>query len=710
MENFITNDKTSLGASYNKASKCVEFRLYSKNATKVLLCIFDKPQGENPIMVLNMERKEDNIWYTNVKNYILNCDKHPVFYGFRVFGPNWEYKDEFKTGTDIGFISKFDNKNNRFNPNKIAYDPYSKELSHMIADVNPNYNLFRSGGNYYMLDNAKWAIKSVFSLNKDKEISYISPRPFNQEIIGEVHIKDLTNKINMPEAGTYLGAAKFAKSVKNLGITMIEFLPINEFDSKQNGGNYWGYMPLGYFSLCRKYACDKSFGALLNEFRLMIDEFHKQDVKVCLDMVYNHTGEGGLVNNNPNDATLLSYALIDNSTYYKVYEDGHYRSNSGCGNDFSANSEGALNLIVDSLVYWVNQGMDAFRFDLAAALLECGCDCDEIYNDFDSLAAKLKDMLKNKGINVVDNFNEAQEGVILIAEPWTCGGKNCYQLGNFPKHWAEWNDIFRDIARKITLRPNEISPSEIREIFEGTPSKFKGINKSVNYIASHDGFSLNDLNSYKRKDPSTSGGSDWEICGDYDNNENLKENAIRKQLAFLFLSRGIPMIQIGDIIMHSKGGNNNSYNKDDSTNYLDWQKALIKDSFENRIMEYVRNLIKFRNENDVFKCEKFIDLLTYHYDNGQIAPDDNLGYWNNNQDNFFGVLINSPKNRIYIASSKSNDKMNIILPKNKENASWHICFNSSIFSNIDLSAKEYIEKDYILNPHSLAIFMEVYDG
>jgi len=162
MENLIANDNTPLGAKYNESTKCVEFKLYSKNATRVLLCIFDKPQGEDPIMVLNMEKKENNIWSTNVKNYILNCDKHPVFYGFRVFGNNWEYNENFEAGTTIGFVSKFDVESNRFNPNKIAYDPYSQELSHLPTDVNPGYNMFRSGGNFYTIDNAKWAVKSVF--------------------------------------------------------------------------------------------------------------------------------------------------------------------------------------------------------------------------------------------------------------------------------------------------------------------------------------------------------------------------------------------------------------------------------------------------------------------------------------------------------------------------------------------------------------------
>lgn len=715
MEYITAKDNTPLGAFYNEATKSIEFRLYSKNAKKILLCIFDNSQGENPVMALNMEKEENDIWYTSVKDYVLNCHKKPVFYGFRVFGKNWEFDENWEPGNNKGFKSKFDKENNRFNPNKIAYDPYSKELSHLPSEINPAPSMFRSGGNFYQVDNAKFAIKSVFSPNENTNIAKIAPRPFNSEIIGEVHIKDLTQNISMPEKGTYIGAAKFADSIRNLGITTVEFLPINEFDSKQNGVNHWGYMPLGYFSLARKYAYDKTYGNLLKEFRTMINAFHRVGIKVCLDMVYNHTGEGGLVNGDIEDANLLSYALIDNSSYYKIDENGYYRSNSGCGNDFNISNEGAYNIVVDSLAFWANQGVDCFRFDLAAALLECGCECEEIYSSINSLAGQLKERLKEKNINVVDDFTSAQDGIVLIAEPWTCGGKNCYQLGKFPSYWAEWNDVSRDVIRKITIRPNDITPTQIKDIIEGSPSVFKGINKSVNFIASHDGFTLHDLNSFNQKSQSTQGGSDWEVCGDYGLDKYKKENAIRKQLAFLFMSYGIPMIQIGDIIMHTKNGNNNSYNKDDATNYLNWDKAIRAGSFENRIMEYTRNLIKFRNENKVFRCNDFVNLLTYHYDNGQIADYNNTGYWNNIFELFFGCLINANKfdkneNRIYIASNKGDSNLRMLLPDNLNEKVWKVCIDSSIFDIIDLKPKDYIEKEYILNPHALAIFTEVYNG
>ena len=193
---ITASDKVSFGARYNKTDKSVEFKLYSKNATNVFLCIFNKPQGEDAVMTLEMERAGD-IFKTSFKDYVLNCHNKPVYYGFRVFGPNWPYSPDFKPGTSIGFIAKFDNEGNRFNPNKLAYDPYSKELSHLVSDVNPSGNLFRSGGDNYITDNAKWAPKSVFKKLDDVELKEVSSRPFISEIISSLIFLLFLFKINI---------------------------------------------------------------------------------------------------------------------------------------------------------------------------------------------------------------------------------------------------------------------------------------------------------------------------------------------------------------------------------------------------------------------------------------------------------------------------------------------------------------------------------
>ena len=218
---FVTNSKTNLGASLDSDGKKVNFKLYSKNATMVILCIFERPTGENAVMNLKMQKqKGSDIWETSVKTYALKDLKVPIFYGFRVFGPNWQYKDNFEVGTDIGFISKVDEYGNRFNPNKIAYDPYSKEISHLPSDVCPGLEIFRSDDENYLKDNAKQAPKSVFYLDSEKNITTVEKRPFCEEIIAETHIKDMTYNVTMREGGTYLGAAKFAPVIKRMGFTI----------------------------------------------------------------------------------------------------------------------------------------------------------------------------------------------------------------------------------------------------------------------------------------------------------------------------------------------------------------------------------------------------------------------------------------------------------------------------------------------------------
>ena len=218
---FLRTDfKTNLGASLDFDGKKVTFRLYSKNAQMVILCIFEKPKGQDALMNLEMQRIEgSDIWETSVKTYALKNLKEPVFYGFRIFGPNWQYKENFKPGTGVGFISRVDKNGNRFNPNKLALEPYAKELSHLPSDVSQNLEIFRSGGDNYLYDNAKEAPKSVFWLDEPKEITMIEPRPFSEEVIAEVHIKDLTKNLPMQERGTYLGAAKFAPVIKRMGFT-----------------------------------------------------------------------------------------------------------------------------------------------------------------------------------------------------------------------------------------------------------------------------------------------------------------------------------------------------------------------------------------------------------------------------------------------------------------------------------------------------------
>ena len=475
-QSMITNSKTRLGANYNKNANSIDFKLASDNATDVVLCIFDKPKGEDAKLNVRMTKNKNNgIWEASIPTNLIDGIKNPVYYGYRVFGPNWEYSKD-KTQ---GFKTLVDEEGNRFNPNKLAFDPYSKELSHLPSDNPLGEDAFIVNKDNCFEDNAKYAPKSVFKIQKETLIPRASARKLTDEIIGEVHIKDLSINEDVEGAGTYLGAKNMAKKLKEMGFTMIEFLPLTEFDDKQNGANYWGYMPLGYFAPAKKYSSDKSAGGALKEFREMIKEFHKNDLKVCMDVVYNHTGEAGLVNNDVNQARQTSFSLIDNQMYYKQ-KAGVYNLNSGCGNDMNVAQDEVMNMIADSVAYWAHQGVDAFRFDLAAGLMDINKSEKVSYDASRSLVGKLSSMLKERGVKVLEP-NEKGNGIYLIAEPWTCGGENTYQLGKFPDEWAQWNDIARELIRRDSTFPFSLTPRALRNVLEGSYDVLGAGNKSINY-------------------------------------------------------------------------------------------------------------------------------------------------------------------------------------------------------------------------------------
>ena len=703
----IPDSKTNLGANLDPNGKEVTFKLYSKNATKVILCIFEEPQNQNPLMNLVMKKGKNDIWETSVKIYALNQLKKPVFYGYRLFGPNWEYKENFEPGSAVGFITRVDEKGNRFNPNKLAFDPYSKELSHLPSDVCPSLEIFRSSQDDYLTDNAKYAPKSVFCLdNYEKSITMTELRSFSSEIIGEVHIRDLTFSLPINERGTYLGAAKFAPVIKRMGFTMIEFLPLQEFDYREDGKNYWGYMTLNFFAPARQYSYNKEFGKNLDEFRQMIDSYHKNGIKVCMDVVYNHTGEARIFNNNNEDACLFSYALIDNQSYYKLSDGKYYRQNSGCHNDTNSTNIGFCNMVADSVAFWAKQGVDAFRFDLAVSLMDVSNDQNAKYCSHTSLCASLTNELEKRNVKVITDPTKTQEGIMLIAEPWTCGGENSYQLGNFPDNWMEWNDVSRDTIRRAALFGNSINLNDIINIFEGTKSRFKNKYGAINYICCHDGFSLYDCNSYSKPNPDTTGGSQWEICHDNNNNEQIKENAIKKELAMLFLSKGVPMMQIGDIIMHSKDGNNNSYNRDDKTNYYNYTKANTQNSFQNRIFEFCKNLIKFRKNNKIFSEKNFDERLTYYNEHAQILDTKSENLKTDYNKNYIGIKIKHEHGDFFIGFSKHPYDYNFKLPPAQNNKNWYILFDTSNKEHITLEPKTFFGLDYTLNPNALVVFKE----
>lgn len=694
-----TNSYMSLGASYNDKTKEVEFKLESESAQNVVLCIFKKPVGDISFLEIEMEKRE-NIFYASIQKKKLFKYGKVFWYGYRVFGKNFPKSKEYKPGSDIGFISRLNSDGDRFNPNKLAYDPYSIELSHCHSSVSSDMTAFRSGGQKFLLDNSKIAPKTTFTLIKEQKIKKASKRALKDEIIAEVHLKDLTRLVKIDSKGTYKAAAKFAKFIKQTGVTLVEFLPLQEFDSYEGGANHWGYMPLNYFAIKKQFSSSKDPYGALYEFRNLINEFHKNDIKVCMDVVYNHTGEARIYGDNE-DANLFSYALIDNSNYYKLAQNAHYTNHSGCSNDLNTINKITSDLIINSISFWINQGVDAFRFDLAVALMDTSSSGYAMYDKNGGMLQYFKKRLEEAGHKINLPHEDSIDGVNLIAEPWMCSGAYNYQLGNFPDYFAEWNDVSRDTIRLITARPNNVNPYMMKNVIEGTPQKFSTKLRSINYVSCHDGYSLFDLNTYDKPNPDTKGGFIGELCSKYDGNTVEQDNAIRKQILILMVSYGIPMVQFGDIFLHSKSGNNNSYNLDDKTNWINYKLDKRKE----KLSLYIKNLIKFRKENKIFSDIDYVKNIEYYYPSASKVNDFDESYWKNNASNIICFKVNNDEGNYYIAISKDINKIKLTFPKNQKNKIWHLIADTKK-DFINLKGKAYKLSSYELEPYSACIFRE----
>lgn len=707
---MLTTSYTRFGANYDKENNLINFRLFSKNGTDAILCLFHKPKGEDSFLNIKMEKSGDvftaSLNLSNIPEIKSVLDGNPLYYGYRVFGANYEYTENWTPGSKKGFKSKLDSLNNRFNPNKLAYDPYAKELSHLHHSVSKDLEIFRSGKLYFE-DNQRLAPKSVFKINNEIEIQKTTKRALVDEIIGEVHLKSLTALSNLKSAGTYQGAGEFAANLKALGVTMAEFLPLYEFDNNEGIGNYWGYMPLCYFAPHKEYAFNQGDGEVISEFREMVNALHKEDIKVCLDVVYNHTGEAKVYNNDKEDVNLFSYALIDNKEYYKARTDGFYVDRCGCQNDSNTAGEGFRNLIVDSLEYWIKQGVDAFRFDLATSLMDTRKDADVYYDAKKSIVGQLKEELQNRGIKI-NNPDESADGVNLIAEPWTCSGYNAYQLGNFPEFFAEWNDVSRNTIRAFSVRPNSVDFLAIKHIITGSPHKFGNKNRSLNFAACHDGFTLWDLNSYDKKSPNTCGGSDWELCSSFKGDKILRDKAIRNEAALLALSYGSFMIQVDDIVLHSKGGNNNSYNIDGDVNYINYNL----DNEKQKLSDFIKNLIEFRKKHKIFKDKLYVENMEFYGHLARPFPDISP-FWTLPDMNFMSYKTYNEEETFFVAMNKGNNNAKFILPREVKNEgkNYYIVFDTKsndFYPEGILYEPEGEEPTYIIEPHTI-VFMLIKD-
>ena len=622
----------ALGAQLDATGKNVEFRVISRNAEKIDVYVFNKNIDEDEkATVPALVKGAGSVWSVSVPVADLEGQGgrgHPAaYYGYRAWGPNWHFQPGWTKGAQTGFVADVDGNGNRFNPNKLLLDPYALEVSHDPVNVNnPDGTLFASGDNHRLQDTGLKAPKGIVLPSVATDLGTKPSRPFRDDIVYEVHVRGLTkadDSIAEAERGTYAGAARKAAYLKDLGVTAVEFLPVQETPNDQNdlnpngtqGDNYWGYMTFNYFAPDRRYARDQSPGGPTREFQAMVKAFHDQDLKVYIDVVYNHTGEGGIYRDHnqdlPSVANIFSWRGLDDPTYYELSGDARfYYDNTGVGGNFNTADPVVRDLILDSLRYWSQAlGVDGFRFDLAPVL---GNSVARNGFNFDKFAS---DNPLNRAVTQLPArpAGGRAQGVDLIAEPWALGD-GTYQLGNFPSGWAEWNGKYRDSLRtsqnKLGVAP--VTPAELARRFAGSNDLFQDDGRkpwnSVNMMAAHDGFTLRDLYSYNTKKNDqpfpfgpSDGGTDDNISWDQGGNQALQRQAARNGLAFLMLSAGVPMVTGGDEMYRTQFGNNNPYNLDSVKVYLNWTDAKTNARF----VDFARRLIPFRRQHPALRPAEY---------------------------------------------------------------------------------------------------------
>lgn len=572
-----------LGASYDGAG--VNFALFSQVAQKVELCLFDEEDRETRV---EMTEQNSYVWH----NYLPGIQPGQR-YGYRVYG------------------SYDPAKGLRCNPNKLLLDPYAKAIEGNIDGDESLYSYwFKSPEDVTSmntLDSAPHTMKSAvvnpyFDWGNDQHpnISY------HDSVIYEAHVRGMTNlNLDVPPdiRGTYAGLAypSVIEYLRKLGVTAIELMPIHQFvnDSflQEKGlSNYWGYNTIGFFAPHNAYSSSGQRGEQVNEFKSMVKAYHRAGMEVILDVVYNHTAEGN------NLGPTLSFKGIDNGAYYRLVDNDrrHYFDTTGTGNSLLMRSPHALQLITDSLRYWVTEmHVDGFRFDLAATLARQFQEVDKLSAFFD----------------IVEQ-DPVISRVKLIAEPWDLGSGG-YQVGGFPSSWSEWNGRYRDCVRDFwRSQPSTLPEFASRLMGSSDLYQMNGRRPvaSVNFITAHDGFTMNDLVSYNEKhnDANGEGNRDGESnnrswnCGvegptTIKDVNDLRQQQMRNMFATLLCSQGIPMICGGDEVARTQQGNNNAYCQDNAISWTNWDL----DDSQKDLLEFVSKLIHLRLEHPVLHRRRF---------------------------------------------------------------------------------------------------------
>jgi isoamylase len=659
-----------LGATWD--GEGVNFALFSEEATGVELCLFDGPEDGVERQKVQMAERTDQVWHCYLPDI-----RPGQYYGYRVHGPYDAAKGQ------------------RFNPAKLLIDPYAKAITGEIKWSNalfaykvggPNEDFEPTPDNDAAGIPKSVVIDSAFTWDGDKTLNV----PWNRTIIYECHVKGMTMlHPDVPEnlRGTYLGLCSdpMVDHFLSLGVTAIELLPVHQFVvdrhlAERGLTNYWGYNSIGYFAPDVRYST-RGLGNQVYEFKTMVKRLHSAGLEVILDVVYNHTGEGNHL------GPTLAFRGIDNKAYYRLLPDNprFYTDFTGTGNSLNMQHPRTIQLIMDSLRYWVTEmHVDGFRFDLAPVLAR------ELY-EVDRLSAFFDIIHQDPTLSTIK----------LIAEPWDVGPGG-YQVGNFPVRWAEWNGKYRDTVRHFWRGdPGHVGDTASR--LAGSADIYKwsdrGAYASINFVIAHDGYTLNDLVSYEQKHNEANGENNqdghndnisrnWGAEGDTDNPDvlDVRFRSMKNILATLAFSQGVPMISHGDEIARTQNGNNNAYAQDNELTWVNWDL----DERRQELLEFTRKVFAIRRAHPVLRRRHFFqgqpvdetgqkDVTWLRADGREMTQED----WTNSATLTLGMLIHGDAtdevdergrpvkgDTLLILMSNSPDEVDFRLPWIEQRGMW----------------------------------------
>jgi isoamylase len=651
-----------LGATWD--GRGTNFALFSANAEKVELCLFDR-QGRRETRRLPLPERTEDVWH----GYLGDVTPGQL-YGYRVHGP---YAPE---------------RGLRFNPNKLLLDPYAKAIAGRLvwSDAHYGYRLGhgRADLSFDRRDNARGVPKAVVVDEAAPPRDGALRIPWEDTIIYEAHVKGLTRlREDVPQEwrGTFRGlsARPVIDHLKRLGVTAIELLPIHAFVDdrplvERNLVNYWGYNSLCYFVAEPRYGGENA----LADFRTTVARLHDADIEVILDVVYNHTAEGNQL------GPTLSFRGIDNTSYYRLKPDEprYYDDVTGCGNSFNLAHPRVLQLVMDSLRFWVETGhVDGFRFDLATTL-------GRMAGGFDP----------NAPFFAAIRQDPVLAGIKLIAEPWDLGPGG-YQVGHFPPGWSEWNDRYRGTLRRYWAGEGSLI-GDVGARMTASSDLYnhdrRGTHASINYVTVHDGFTLADLVSYSHKH-NEQNGEDSRDGTDDNNSTNcgqegpttdpkilaLRQQLRRNQFACLMLAQGVPLMLAGDEVGNGQLGNNNAYCQDNETGWVDW--ATVGDGDED-MTGFVARLTTIRRRFPQIRTQRWVEgrradgsygVLWLTPKGAEMVKED----WEFPEGRFLSYVLGPTEpggEPIYVVLNAAPEPIDYTLPKLPEYSRWTMLLNSAV--------------------------------